>query len=121
LLLTALVFVFVQQGTFPAMKWVFALMGIFYIGFYFYRKRTMVNLALKNPTIKDIRKVELKEAHIRFSGEKGYSEQEWSNFKEIHSDQFSTLLYFSKHNFFILPARCLNETITEFIQEKIKS
>lgn len=119
LLLTAFVFVFINQDIFPSMKWVFALMGIFYIGFYFYRKRTMVNLAMKNPTIKDMRKVELKESHIRFSGEKGYSEQEWSNFIEIHADEFSTLLYLSKHNFFILPSRCFDETASRFIQDKI--
>jgi cation transport ATPase len=121
LLLTAFVFVFVHVGAFPSMKWIFALMGIFYIGFYFYRKRTMVNLAMKNPTIRDMCKIELTEAHIRFSGEKGYSVQEWDKFNEIHSDEFSTLLYLSKHNFFILPSRCLEAMDKSFIEGRIKS
>lgn len=121
LLLTALFFVFIPEGVFPSMKWIFALMGIFYIGFYFYRKRTMVKLAMNNPTIRDMRRIEFHDTHIHFSGEKGYSKQEWSNFIEVHSDEASTLLYLSKHNFFILPNRCLDAIAKEVIQNKVKS
>jgi hypothetical protein len=119
LLFTSFVFFFIKQGVLPSMKWIFALMGVFYIGFYFYRKRSLVNLAMKNPTIRDMRKIELKDKYIRFSGEKGYSEQEWPNFKEIHEDNQSILLYLSKHNFFILPKRYFNREAVIFIKQKV--
>jgi hypothetical protein len=74
---------------------------------------------MKNPTIRDMRKIELKDKYIRFSGEKGYSEQEWPNFKEIHEDNQSILLYLSKHNFFILPKRYFNREAVIFIKQKV--
>ena len=120
LLISSFVFFFVQFGPYPSMKWIFALMGFFYIAFYFYRKRTMVKLAMKNPTIRDMRKVELLDQHIRFSGEKGYTEQDWQLFKELHEDEFSILLYLSKHNFFILPKRFFDAAEIDFIKTKIK-
>lgn len=121
LLVTAIFFFFSPPAKFPALKWLFTLMGFFYIGFYFYRKRTMVNLAMKNPTIKDMRKIKLTEEHIRFEGEKGYSEQLWGNFKEFYHNEDALLIYLSKHNFFILPKRSLSEKSLHFALEKLKA
>lgn len=102
------------------LKWIFALLGAFYIGFYFYRKKTMVNLAMKNPTISNMKKAELTENEIVFIGSNGYSKQEWGFFKQMFIDEFSLLLYLDKHFFFIIPISALSQEQLSFIQSKIK-
>ena len=91
------------------MKWLFFLVGLFYIGFYFYRKRSLIKMAMKNPTIKDMEKISFSDKIIRFEGQKGFFEQEWTKFDEMHQDEDSILLYMTKHNFFIIPKRVLNQ------------
>jgi len=106
------------------MKWIFFLVGLFYIGFYFYRKNSLINMALKNPTIKDMEKLAFTEKNIRFEGKKGFFEQDWDKFEEIHQDEDSTLLYSSKHNFFIIPSRILNDDeknkLNNILKNKLK-
>lgn len=121
LLLTAIYFFFAPLENYPSMKWIFTLLGFFYIGFYFYRKRSMVKLAMKNPTIKDMRKIILSKGTIRFEGEKGYSEQEWKNFQEFHENDDAILVYLSKHNFFILPKRNFSKEQISFTLEQLQS
>lgn len=120
-LLASLVFFFVSVPAYPNMKWIFLFMGIFYIGFYFYRKRVMVNMAMKNPTISDMGSMQITNQHITFSGDKGSSEQAWSNFTDILEDDSSVLLYLSKQNFFILPKRCFSEDELNIIRSAISS
>jgi uncharacterized protein YneF (UPF0154 family) len=105
---------------YPNMKWILLLMGVFYIGFYFYRKRIMVNLAMKNPTIADMGSMEFSLDKIRFSGEKGASEQVWSNFIDLIEDENSLLLYISKQNFFILPKRCFSDEDLNLIRSSMQ-
>ena len=108
ILAASLVLFLVSLEAYPKLKWIFLLMGIFYIGFYFYRKRVMVNLAMKNPTIAKMGAMKIAKNHIRFSGDKGYNDQPWSSFIDCIEDNDSMLLYLSKQNFFILPKRCFS-------------
>ncbi len=119
LLITSIYFFINPSEKLPIMNWLFALMGFFYIGFYFYRKRSMVKLAMKNPTIRDMRKIILTEDHIRFEGEKGFAEQKWNNFNEYFDNEDAILLYLTKHNFFILSKRFLSKESEAFILNKL--
>lgn len=117
----SLVLFVVPMESYPNMKWVFLLMGVFYIGFYFYRKRVMVNLAMKNPTIKDMNSMTLSEATIKFAGEKGESDIPWSAFKDSLEDEYSFLLYLSKQNFFILPKKHFTEDQLSLIRSALQT
>lgn len=81
----------------------------------------MVNLAMKNPTIKSMKKAEVSEESIVFVGSNGYSKQEWVNFKQFFEDEFSLLLYLDKHFFFILPKQLLSNEQVSFIKSKIQN
>ena len=112
-------FVFPVEA-YPNMQWLFLLMGIFYIGFYFYRKRVMVNLAMKNPTIKDMSSMTIQDDSIKFAGEKGGSEIPWAAFKDTLEDDYSVLLYLSKQNFFILPKKYFNQEQLTIIRSALQ-
>lgn len=84
-------------------------MGLFYTGFYFYRKGSLIKMAMKNPTIKDMNKISFTDKAIRFEGKGGFFEQEWIKFNEAFFDENSYLLYISTHNFFIIPKRLMNK------------
>lgn len=99
---------FVDIPKFTNMKWLFFFMGLFYLAFYFYRKYSLIKLAMKNPTIKDMKKIGFDDTIIRFEGDEGYFEQELLKFNEVFHDNDSVLLYMSKHNFFIIPKRIIN-------------
>lgn len=100
---------FVEMPKLGSLKWLFFFMGLFYVGFYFYRKGSLIKMAMKNPTIKDMKKVAFNDQTIRFEGDGGFFEQEWSKFNEAFEDDKSILMYMSKHNFFIIPKRLMNK------------
>lgn len=100
---------FVQMPKLVNLKWLFFFMGLFYVGFYFYRKSSLIKLAMKNPTIKDMKKISFSDKSIRFEGDAGFFEQEWDKFIEAYQDENSILLYLNKHNFFIIPKHVMTK------------
>lgn len=120
-LAASMVLVVFPVKAYPNMQWLFLLMGVFYIGFYFYRKRVIVNLAMKNPTIKDMNNMTLQRGSIKFAGEKGESEIPWSAFKETLEDDHSVLLYLSKQNFFILPKKYFKREQLDMIYSSLQA
>ena len=80
----------------------------------------MVNLAMKNPTIKDMSSMTIQDDSIKFAGEKGESEIPWAAFKDILEDDYSVLLYLSKQNFFILPKRHFNQEQLTIIRSALQ-
>lgn len=95
-------------GNVPKYQWLFLALGVFYILFYFYRKKSIVKLALRNPTLKDMETIELHEHFIRLKGKNGESNVPYVDFKEVGEDDNSLLLYFTKNNFLIIPKRIFN-------------
>lgn len=77
-------------------------------------------MAMKNPTIADMASMTISTNQIKFAGEKGFSEQPWTNFKETIEDDDSLLLYLSKQNFFIIPKRYFSKEDVDLIRTSIK-
>ncbi|MCB0510300.1 MAG: YcxB family protein [Chitinophagales bacterium] len=105
LLLAALVLLFIPSPAFPKLKWLLLLVGFFYMGFYWYRKRSLVSLALKNPTIAKMQALQFDSQSLFLIGDTGQIELRWQDFEEAIVNDKTALLYLSAHNFFILPKR----------------
>lgn len=117
LLLAALVLLFVPNPAFPKLKWLLLFVGFFYVGFYWYRKRTMVKMAMNNPTIARMKALNFNHNNLFLIGDAGQSEWQWNDFVEAIVNENVALLYLSPHNFFILPKRFFtNEQWTELMQ-----
>lgn len=108
-ILLALILIATNNQEFAKAKWVLLILGIFNIGLYFFMKKKMVNLALKNPSIKDINSLSFDNVKVRFQGAKGYFEKNWNEFTDLIEDEHSVLLYLTTNNFFIIPKRILAE------------
>lgn len=117
LLLAALVLLFVPNPAFPKLKWLLLVVGFFYVGFYWYRKRTMVKMAMNNPTISRMQALNFDHNNLSLIGDVGQSQWQWQDFTEALVNENTALLYLSAHNFFILPKRFFtSEQWTELIQ-----
>lgn len=117
LLLAALVLLFIPNPAFPKLKWLLLLVGFFYVGFYWYRKRTMVKMALNNPTISKMKALRFDKNSLFLVGDTGQIEMKWHDFTEAIVNDNTGLLYLSAHNFFILPKRFFStEQWSELLQ-----
>ncbi len=99
---------FIKNEAIGNLKWMLLVLSIIYLGFYSFRKKSLVKIAMRNKTIVDIKEITFNNVEITFKGEKGYSTQQWGEFEDIAQDDYTTLFYLSKYNFFIVPMRILD-------------
>lgn len=100
----------------PQFKWLFLLMGLFYIAFYFYRKKSIVKRAMLNPTISQMESITVKKDGIQLKGKNGEGNVAYNSIAELEEDENSLLLYFTKSNFLMFPKRLF--TVAELSELK---
>lgn len=91
------------------LKFVFFGIGLFYIAFYFYRKRVLENSALESPSLAGEQQLQVTETEVSFKTDKGIAGRPWDRLKKAVSNDKTLLLYFSDNQFFIIPKRTFNQ------------
>ncbi|MCB9226657.1 MAG: YcxB family protein [Chitinophagales bacterium] len=97
-----------MSSTLPQLKWLLLVMGLFYIGFYFFRKKSIVKRAMLNPTINQMESISINKEVLKLKGKNGEGDIAFSTITETEEDENSFLLYFTTSNFLIIPKRLLN-------------
>ncbi|MGB1248609.1 MAG: hypothetical protein ACPG4Z_06965 [Chitinophagales bacterium] len=103
----------------PYLKFLFVGIGIFYIGYYFYRKKQMLDRAAKNSSLVAKHKISVSENSVSFLGEKGKSEKKWAEIEDKAVDEKTILLYFTVDQFYILPKRMYNADELKTVEDTI--
>jgi hypothetical protein len=112
----------------PYLKFVFLGLGLFYIAFYFYRKKVLIDSAAESPSLAGEHFVKIDEEQVSYKNPDGIASKKWTNFRKAISNQNTYLLYFGDTQFFILPKKHfsqqdiknLNELISKNIEEHIQ-
>lgn len=92
----------------PQLKWLTLVVALFYIGFYFFRKKSIVKRAMLNPTLNQMESITIKPDGLVLKGKNGEGNVAYSSISDTEEDEYSFLLYFTANNFLILPKRLIN-------------
>jgi hypothetical protein len=103
----------------PYLKFVFMGLGVFYIVFYFYRKKVLIDTAHESPSLAGEHLVTINEESVSYKNPDGVAMKKWSDFRKAVVNQDTILLYFSDNQFFILPRKLFNQTEIKNIQDLI--
>ena len=109
LLLIGAILLITNLQVLPYLKYIFLALGVFYLGFYVYRKKKIINNALKAPGLTGEHKLQIDSKGVLIEGEKGRSTQPWPKIIDIAESDATWLFYFNKDQFYIAPKRLYNQ------------
>lgn len=100
-----------QQYAF--LKYLIALVGVFYIIMYYYRRKKLFERASNQATFKGDFTFEVNQQKIIFGKDNKISACEWADIQNVIQDEKNILFYFGKDQFYILPKESMNADQTE--------
>jgi hypothetical protein len=107
---------------YPFFKYLIALVGVFYIAMFYYRRKKMFERASNQSTFVGEFTFEVNTKEIVFGKDDKVSACQWAEIDNILQDEYNILFYFGKDKFYILPMESLSveqeESINSIIQEK---
>ena len=103
------------------LKYLIALVGVFYIAMYYYRRKKMFERASKQSAFKGDFTFEVTTKNIIFGKDDKVSTCKWEDIQNVIQDEKTILFYFGKDKFYILPVERLSteqeQVIKSIIQE----
>lgn len=102
------------------LKFVFFGIGLFYVLFYFYRKKVLVENALQSPSLEGEQLFTANENEVSFKTHKGVAGRPWDKLNKAVVSNESILLYFSDNQFFIVPKRIFNQKDAQAVESLAK-
>lgn len=104
------------------LKYLIALVGVFYIAMFYYRRKKLFERASNQATFKGDFTFEVNQQKITFGKDKQVSVCEWTAIQNVIQDESNILFYFGKDKFYILPKESMNEeqatSMNSILQEK---
>ncbi len=103
------------------LKFLLVLVGVFYIGMYFYRRKKLFERASSQSTFKGKFTFEINKKGITFGKDDKVSVCDWKDITSIIKDEFNVLFYFGKDRFYILPTDKLANEQKKELNEILKN
>lgn len=103
------------------LKYLLVLVGVFYMGMYFYRRKKLYERASSQSTFKGSFTFEINKKGITFGKDNKVSVCDWKNITSIIKDEFNVLFYFGKDRFYILPLENIDSEQSKELDEILKN
>lgn len=117
----ALIF-FNYPEKFAFLKYLIALVGVFYIAMFYYRRKKLFERASNQSTFVGDFTFEINEKDIVFGKDDKVSVCKWEDIQNVIQDENNSLFYFGKDKFYILPKESLSteqeSAMNSIIQKK---
>lgn len=101
-------------------KYLIAIIGVFYVLMYFYRRKKLFERASNQHTFKGEFTFEVNNKGIFFGKEDKISKCSWTSITNIIKDENNILFYFGKDKFYILPLENLNMNQKNILEKILK-
>lgn len=95
--------------SYPYLKYLLGVVGVFYIAMFYYRRKKLFERASKQTAFQGEFTFEINDKGIVFGKKEGVSNCSWSEIEDIVKDEYTVLFYFGKDRFYILPLESLSE------------
>lgn len=102
------------------LKYLIALVGVFYIAMYYYRRKKLFERASNQSTFKGDFTFEVTTKEIIFGKDDKVSVCNWAEIQNVIQDEKNILFYFGKDRFYILPIETLSTEQEQFINTIIQ-